>query len=154
MRFLIQRVSSASVEVDGEKVSSFEGPGYLVLCGVAPEDGTEQADRLCAKLLKLRVFEDGAGAMNRSLVDAGGSVIVVSQFTLYADTSHGNRPGFSTAARPEIAEPLYERCCSNLRAALGAERVGTGRFGASMKVALVNEGPCTILLEDNPKERK
>ena len=151
MRFLVQRVSSASVEVEGERVSAFEGPGYLVLCGVAPCDTPAQADRLCAKLLKLRVFEDEAGAMNRSLADVGGRVIVVSQFTLYADTTHGNRPGFSTAARPEIAEPLYERCLANLRAALGEARVGSGRFGASMKVSLANEGPCTILLEDNPK---
>ncbi len=152
MRFLVQRVSRASVAVDGETVSSFEGPGLLVFCGVAPRDTAAQAEKLCAKLLKLRIFEDAAGAMNRSVADVGGSAIVVSQFTLYADLSHGNRPGFSNAARPETAEPLYMRCVELLRAALGAERVGTGRFGASMQVSLLNDGPCTILMESEAAE--
>lgn len=151
MRFLVQRAARASVAVDGETVSSFEGPGLLVFCGVAPEDTPVQAEKLCSKLLKLRIFEDASGAMNRSVVDVGGSIIVVSQFTLYADLSHGNRPGFSTAARPETAEPLYLECVKTLRAALGAERVGTGRFGASMQVSLLNDGPCTFMLEcENP----
>ena len=151
MRFLVQRVLRASVEADGEMVSEHRGPGLLVLCGVAPGDGPEQADRLCRKLLKLRIFEDEAGAMNKSVVDVGGFATLVSQFTLYADLSHGNRPGFSTAARPEIAEPLYDRCCANIHAVLGPERTGTGRFGASMKVSLLNDGPCTILMEENAK---
>lgn len=147
MRFLVQRVTEASVTVSGETISAFKGRGFLVLCGVAPEDTPAQAEKLCAKLLKLRVFEDENGAMNRSLLDVEGSVIIVSQFTLYADTRSGNRPGFSTAARPEIAEPLYDFCYEKLRATLGTDRVGTGRFGADMAVALVNDGPCTFLLE-------
>ena len=152
MRFLVQRVSRASVAVGGETVSSFEGPGLLVFCGVAPRDPGAQAEKLCATLLKLRIFEDAAGAMNRSVVDVGGSVTVVSQFTLYADLSHGNRPGFSTAARPETAKPLYLRCVELLRAGLGADRVGTGRFGASMQVSLLNDGPCTMIMENEAAE--
>lgn len=146
MRFLVQRVTEASVQVAGETISSFQGAGFLVLCGIAPTDTQAQAEKLCAKLLKLRVFEDEQGAMNRSLMDVQGSLILVSQFTLYADTASGNRPGFSTAARPEVAEPLYDFCCAKLRATLG-ERLGTGRFGADMAVRLVNDGPCTFLLE-------
>lgn len=146
MRFLVQRVTEASVTVDGVQISGFTGPGLLVLCGIAPDDTEKQAEKLCAKLLKLRIFEDEKGAMNRSVLDAGGSIILVSQFTLYADTASGNRPGFSTAARPEIAEPLYDFCCARLRETLG-ERLGTGSFGADMKVRLLNDGPCTFLLE-------
>lgn len=146
MRFLVQRVTEASVQVAGETISAFQGTGFLVLCGVAPTDTQAQAEKLCAKLLKLRVFEDEHGAMNRSLMDVQGSVILVSQFTLYADTASGNRPGFSTAARPEVAEPLYDFCCAKLRATLG-DRLGTGRFGADMAIRLVNDGPCTFLLE-------
>ncbi len=147
MRLLIQRVTRASVTVDNECVSSFEGQGLLVLCGIAPEDTFAKAEKLLNKLLKLRIFEDDNGAMNRSVQDVGGSMIFVSQFTLCADTSSGNRPGFSTAARPEIAEPLYHACCDKLRGHLGEARFGTGRFGADMKVALLNDGPCTFLLE-------
>ena len=146
MRFLVQRVTEASVQVAGETISAFQGTGFLVLCGVAPTDTQAQVEKLCAKLLKLRVFEDEHGAMNRSLMDVQGSVILVSQFTLYADTASGNRPGFSTAARPEVAEPLYDFCCATLRATLG-DRLGTGRFGADMAIRLVNDGPCTFLLE-------
>lgn len=147
MRLLVQRVLRASVTVGGETVSAFEGPGYLVLCGIAPEDTQAIADKMIGKLLKLRIFEDEKGAMNRSVEDVGGSVIFVSQFTLCADTRSGNRPGFSTAARPEIAEPLYDFCCERLRVRLGETRFGTGRFGADMKVELLNDGPCTFLLE-------
>ena len=100
------------------------------------------AERICT----LRLFEDGEGKTNLSLVDVGGSVIVVSQFTLYSDTSHGRRPGFSHAARPELAKPLYERVVANLRAAIGEDRVGTGRFGAEMKVRLLNDGPFSVEL--------
>ena len=146
MRMLIQRVTQASVTVEGRVVSAFEGPGLLALVGVAPGDTPAEADKLCAKLLKLRIFEDERGAMNRSVLDVGGSVILVSQFTLYADTAHGNRPGFSTAARPEVAEPLYRHCLATLRATLGG-RLGAGVFGAEMAVRLLNHGPCTILLE-------
>lgn len=147
MRMLVQRATQASVTVAGETVSAFDGPGLLVLCGVAPGDTPAQAEKLCAKLLKLRIFEDERGAMNRSVLDVGGSVILVSQFTLYADTSHGNRPGFSTAARPEEAEPLYRHCLATLRVTLGEARLGGGVFGAEMEVRLLNHGPCTILLE-------
>ena len=147
MRMLVQRATQASVTVAGETVSAFDGPGLLVLCGVAPGDTPARAEKLCAKLLKLRIFEDERGAMNRSVLDVGGSVILVSQFTLYADTSHGNRPGFSTAARPEEAEPLYRHCLATLRATLGEARLGGGVFGAEMEVRLLNHGPCTILLE-------
>ncbi len=146
MRFLVQRVTEASVTIDGEVVSSFNGLGYLVLCGIAPEDTQAKADKLCAKLLKLRIFEDEKGAMNRSIQEVNGHIILVSQFTLYADTASGNRPGFSTAARPELAEPLYGYCCNQLRTTLG-DRLGTGRFGADMKIRLLNDGPCTFLLE-------
>lgn len=146
MKAWIQRVTEASVTIDGERVSEI-GVGYLILLGVAPSDVEKDADDLAARVAALRIFEDESGKMNRSIVDAGGSAIVVSQFTLYADTSHGRRPGFSTAARPEIAEPLYERFVSDLRGVLGRDRVGTGRFGADMKVALVNDGPCSFELK-------
>ena len=146
MRFLVQRVLGASVDIAGARFSGFDGPGLLVFCGVAPADTPAQADKLCAKLLKLRIFEDERGAMNRSVLDVGGCVLLVSQFTLYADTASGNRPGFSTAARPEVAEPLYERCLATLRATLGG-RLNHGRFGAEMEVRLLNHGPATFLLE-------
>ena len=146
MKAWIQRVTEASVTIGGERVAEI-GVGYLILLGVAPFDTEKAADELAARVAALRIFEDEAGKMNRSIVDAGASAIVVSQFTLYADTAHGRRPGFSTAARPEVAEPLYERFVANLRGVLGADRVGTGRFGADMKVALVNDGPCSFELK-------
>ena len=147
MKAWVQRVTSASVDIAGERVAGI-GRGYLVLLGVAPDDTAERAKRLAKRLVELRIFEDGAGKTNRSIVDAGGSAIVVSQFTLYADTAHGRRPGFSGAARPEIAEPLYELLVAELRARLGADRVGTGRFGADMEVALVNDGPFSVELRE------
>jgi D-tyrosyl-tRNA(Tyr) deacylase len=139
MRALVQRVREASVSVDGEEVARI-GPGLLVLLGVRRGDGPEQADRLAAKLAQLRVFEDSERKLNLSVRDVGGEVLVVSQFTLYGDTRKGNRPSFVEAAPPEQAEPLYER----LRAALDAQG---GSFGARMAVALVNDGPVTLLLE-------
>jgi D-aminoacyl-tRNA deacylase len=139
VRALVQRVSEASVEVEGERVAAI-GPGLLVLLGVRAGDVEEQADRLARKLLALRVFEDSEGRMNRSVGEAGGEVLCVSQFTLYGDTRKGNRPSFVDAARPEDAEPLYER----VRAALGAQG---GVFGARMRVSLVNDGPVTLLVE-------
>jgi len=145
MKVWIQRVTEASVTVENEKIAEI-GLGYLILLGVAPSDCEKDADERSERIATLRIFEDESGRMNRSIEDVGGSVIVVSQFTLYADTAHGRRPGFSTAARPEIAEPLYERVVANLRARLGQNRVGTGRFGADMKVALVNDGPCSFEL--------
>jgi len=145
MKAWLQRVTEASVTIEGEKVAEI-GKGYLVLLGVTHTDGEKDADEIADRIVTLRVFEDDTGKMNKSVTDVGGSVIVVSQFTLYADTQHGRRPGFSAAARPELANPLYERVVSRLRTALGTERVGTGRFGADMKVRLLNDGPCSIEL--------
>ncbi|MBQ1568357.1 MAG: D-tyrosyl-tRNA(Tyr) deacylase [Kiritimatiellae bacterium] len=145
MKVWVQRVSSASVAVDGEVLSSI-GRGCLVLFGATGGDMEAMASKLADRVAKLRIFEDDAGKTNRSVVDVGGSVIVVSQFTLYADTRHGNRPGFSDAARPELAMPLYERFVARLREILGADRVGTGRFGAHMVVSLVNDGPFSVEL--------
>lgn len=145
MKAWIQRVIEASVEVGGEIVSQIDR-GYLVLLGVAHADTEKTADEIADRICKLRIFEDSEGKTNLSVVDIAGSVIVVSQFTLYADTSHGRRPGFSAAARPEVAEPLYMRVVERLRETLGADRVGTGRFGAEMKVRLVNDGPFSVEL--------
>lgn len=145
MKAWIQRVLEASVDIGGERVAEI-GQGYLVLLGVTHTDTEKGADEMAERICTLRIFEDENGKTNRSLVDIGGSVIVVSQFTLYADTSHGRRPGFSHAARPELAEPLYERVVANLRARLGEGRVGTGRFGAEMKVRLLNDGPFSVEL--------
>ena len=145
MKAWIQRVTEASVEIAGEMVSQI-GQGYLVLLGVTHSDTEKTADEIADRICKLRIFEDENGKTNRSVVDVGGSVIVVSQFTLYADTSHGRRPGFSHAARPEIAEPLYERVVAKIREILGDDRVGTGRFGAEMKVRLLNDGPFSVEL--------
>jgi len=141
----LQRVSEASVDIGGERVAEI-GRGLLVLLGVAHGDTPEAADRIAERIAVLRMFEDANGATNLSLEDVGGSVIVVSQFTLYADTSRGRRPGFSNAARPELAEPLYERVVAKLRDRLGPGRVGTGRFGAEMKVRLLNDGPFSLEL--------
>ena len=126
--------------IGGETVASI-GRGYLVLLGVTHSDTEKDADELAARIVALRIFEDAAGKTNLSIQDAGGSVIVVSQFTLYADTRHGRRPGFSAAARPE------ERVVARLRETLGADRVGTGRFGAEMSVRLVNDGPFSLELK-------
>ena len=150
MKAWIQRVTEASVTIGGETVSAI-GRGYLVLLGVTHSDTEREADEIAARIVALRIFEDAAGKTNLSIEDAGGSVIVVSQFTLYADTRHGRRPGFSAAARPEIAEPLYERVVARLRAALGDDRVVTGRFGAEMSVRLVNDGPFSLELKAGPE---
>jgi D-aminoacyl-tRNA deacylase len=139
VRALVQRVSDASVTVEGEEVARV-GRGLLVLLGVRRGDGEAEADRLAAKLLALRIFEDDAGKMNLNVGDADGDVLCVSQFTLYGDTRKGNRPSFVDAAPPEEAEPLYER----VREALGAQG---GVFGARMTVSLTNDGPVTVLLE-------
>ena len=147
MKAWLQRVTEASVDIDGERVAEI-GIGYLVLLGVTHTDTERDADAMAERIVNLRVFEDEACRMNRSIVDAVGSVIVVSQFTLYADTTHGRRPGFSGAARPELAEPLYERVVARLRELLGPDRVGTGRFGADMKVRLLNDGPCSFELRE------
>ena len=145
MKAWVQRVTEASVTIEGEKVAEI-GLGYLVLLGVGVGDTEKAADEIADRIVKLRIFEDENEKINKSIEDVHGSVIVVSQFTLYADTAHGRRPGFSNAARPEVAIPLYERVVAKLREALGAERVGTGRFGANMKVRLLNDGPFSVEL--------
>jgi len=144
MRVLFGRVSRAFVAVDGARTGEI-GPGAVLLVGVAAGDGPEQAGALARKVARLRVFPDAEGRFDRSLLDTGGAALVVSQFTLLADTEKGNRPSFSAAARPEEAEPLYERFCAELRA-LGVP-VETGVFGARMEVELVNDGPVTLVLD-------
>lgn len=144
MRVLLQRVASARVEVAGEVVGSISR-GLLVLLGVAREDRAHDAERLARRTLELRIFPDDDKPMNRSLSDIAGEVLVVSQFTLSADTRRGRRPGFSTAAAPELAEPLYIRFAECCREA--GVSTATGRFGADMQVHLVNDGPVTFLLE-------
>lgn len=144
MRAVVQRVTRASVTVDGRVVGSVE-EGLLVLLGVAAGDGAGDAVRLAGKVARLRIFENDEGRFDRSVLDAGFTVLAVSQFTLIADTAKGNRPSFTGAARPEEAEPLYERFCAELRA-LGLD-VAQGVFGARMAVELVNDGPVTIVLE-------
>jgi D-tyrosyl-tRNA(Tyr) deacylase len=140
----VQRVREARVLVDGD-VAGAIGAGVCILLGVAESDGEEEAARLAAKVARLRIFENEEGKFDRSLLDAGGEALVVSQFTLIADTAKGNRPSFSHAARPERAEPLYGRFCAALEDA-GA-RVARGVFGARMQIELVNDGPVTIVLD-------
>jgi len=144
MRAVIQRVRRASVVVGDETVGAV-GAGWLVLLGVAPADTAAEAVWLADKVAHLRAFEDDAGKMNRSVLDVGGGVLVVSQFTLLGDTRKGRRPSFTGAAPPAVAEPLYERFAAELRA-VGLP-VATGRFGADMRVELVNDGPVTFVLE-------
>ena len=140
MRALVQRVSRAAVDVEGERVSQI-GPGMLVLLGVGVGDGTAECDKLADKVAKLRIFDDAEGRMNEPLGER--EVLCVSQFTLYGDTRRGNRPSYIAAARPEDAEPLYERFCDRL----GAKK---GVFGACMGVGLINDGPVTVMLEVEP----
>ena len=144
MRALIQRVTEASVTVDGEVVGAI-GRGFLVLLGVTQTDGPREAAWLAAKVAGLRVFDDAAGKMNLGLADVGGAVLVVSQFTLYGDARKGRRPDFVRAARPEQAEPLVDAFVAQLRGA--GLQVATGRFRAAMQVALVNDGPVTLWLD-------
>ena len=144
MKALLQRVTEAAVTVDGERIAAI-GPGLLVFVGVEPADGAEEIAWLAGKVLALRVFPDDAKPMNRSVTDTGGELLLVSQFTLAADTRRGNRPGFSTAAPPEQAERLYDAFVAEVRRRY--DRVATGRFGADMQVSLVNDGPVTFLLE-------
>ena len=150
MRAVIQRVSTASVTIDGA-VRSQIGPGLLVLLGVGHEDAQEDIDWLVKKIAGLRIFDDAEGVMNLSVVDTGGDIIVVSQFTLMASTKKGNRPSYIGAAGHEKAIPLYEQFCKALSLAIG-KPVGTGEFGADMKVALVNDGPVTICMDTKNKE--
>lgn len=140
MKALVQRVSQAAVDVEGDRVAQI-GPGMLILLGVGVGDGEEEVDRLAEKVRKLRIFDDAAGRMNEPLGER--EVLCVSQFTLYGDARRGNRPSYVEAARPEVAEPLYDRFCERL----GAKK---GVFGACMGVALVNDGPVTLMLEAPP----
>ena len=144
MRAVVQRVSEASVEVEAKEVARI-GPGMLVLLGVTQTDSAADADRLAAKVSQLRIFEDANGKMNLDLAAVGGSVLCVSQFTLYADLRRGNRPSFDSAARREIAEPLYERFCESLE--VRGIVCGRGVFGAEMHVGLVNDGPVTLVVD-------
>jgi D-tyrosyl-tRNA(Tyr) deacylase len=145
LRAVVQRVSRARVVVVGGSVRGEIGPGLCVLLGVARGDDVAAAERLAGRIARLRIFENENGRFDRSVLDVGGAALVVSQFTLLADTAKGNRPSFTAAAPPEEAEPLYERFCDALRA-LDVE-VATGVFGARMEVELTNEGPVTIVLE-------
>ena len=151
MKAVIQRVNNASVEIDGSVVSSI-GCGFLILLGVGCEDYETDAQILANKIAKLRVFTDENDKMNKSLSDVGGGALVISNFTLYANCTHGNRPDFFDSARPEIAEPLYEKFTELLRGH-GIE-CGNGRFGADMKVALENDGPVTIILDSKMLKNK
>jgi len=150
MRVVIQRVSSASVTVDGERVASI-GRGLLALVGVAQGDGQEEAQRLARKCAEMRIFTDDEGRFNLSLLDVGGEALVVSQFTLLADVRKGRRPSFAAAAAPETAEPLVEAFAQAMREA--GVRTQTGRFGARMVVELVNDGPVTIVVDSAELER-
>lgn len=150
MRVIIQRVSQASVAVNGKVISAIEN-GYLILLGITQNDTQKDIDWLTKKIVNLRIFNDENNIMNRSLLDVDGNVIVVSQFTLHASTKKGNRPSYIYAAKPEIAIPLYEKFVHQLEYELGRE-VGTGIFGADMKVSLVNDGPVTIIIDSKSKE--
>ena len=150
MRIVIQRVSRASVTIEGTVKSAIE-KGYLILIGVCEEDTEEDVKWLVRKVIGIRVFDDENGVMNRSIMDVDGNILVISQFTLFASYKKGNRPSWLRAARHEISVPLYESFCTKLSAALG-KKVGTGEFGADMKVELLNDGPVTICMDTKNKE--
>ena len=150
MRAVIQRVLEASVTIAGNPIST-SGPGLLVLLGVAEGDDESDVVWLAPKIAKMRIFPDGEGKMNCSLIDTGGDVLVVSQFTLFASTRKGTRPSFNDAAKPDLAIPLYETFCRLLSTALGRP-VATGQFGALMAVSLVNDGPVTLIIDSHQRE--
>lgn len=150
MRAVLQRVSEANVKVDGREIGSI-GTGLLILLGVEPEDGSEDVNWLCQKVSKMRIFPDSEGLMNRSIMDVGGEFLVISQFTLHASTKNSNRPSYIKSARPEIAEPLYEQFMERLWMESHLP-VKSGKFGADMKVQLINDGPVTILIDSKNKE--
>ncbi len=149
MRVIIQKVSEAKVTVDGKTVSSI-GKGLLVLLGIEDADTEKDIDWLAKKIVQLRIFNDENGVMNRSVQDAGGDMIVVSQFTLHANTKKGNRPSYIRASKPDFAVPLYEKFIAKTEAVLG-KKVGTGIFGAMMDVSLVNDGPVTIIIDSKQR---
>ncbi len=144
MRVVLQRVSSASVRVDGNVIGDI-GPGLVLLIGIHRNDTDEDMHNVMDKCVHLRIFIDETGKMNHSVLDMGGELLVVSQFTLYGDTRKGRRPGFDQAGRPDMAEPLYERAVARLRD--HGLQVTTGRFGADMQVDLINDGPVTLIIE-------
>lgn len=150
MRTIIQRVTEASVAVDGQKVAKI-GAGLLVLAGFEDGDGEADLDWMAGKIVRMRIFADGDGVMNRSVQETGGEILAVSQFTLYASVKKGNRPSWSRAARGEVSQPLFERFVARLSAELG-RAVQTGVFGADMRVALVNDGPVTLSLDSRAPE--
>lgn len=150
MRVVVQRVSKASVVIDNTEVASID-KGLLILLGIVNEDTQEDIDWLSKKIVNLRVFPDENHVMNKSLLDSGGDVILVSQFTLHASTKKGNRPSYIKAAKPDIAIPLYKNCISKLKSELG-KQIQTGEFGADMKVHLVNDGPVTIIMDSKNRE--
>ncbi len=150
MRVVIQRVSRASVTVDG-KVTGKIGEGVLVLLGIEDADGEEDIRWLSAKIVNLRIFNDEAGVMNRSVIDVDGNILLVSQFTLHASTKKGNRPSYIRASKPDIAIPLYEKMIAQLQKDLG-KNITTGIFGADMKVELLNDGPVTIVIDSKNRE--
>ena len=150
MRVVIQRTGHASVTINGICKSAIQ-KGLMILIGIEETDGKEDIDWLCKKIVNLRVFDDENGVMNKSILDIGGDILVISQFTLHASTKKGNRPSYNRAAKPEISIPLYEQFCKELSLALGKE-IGTGEFGADMKVELLNDGPVTICMDTKNKE--
>lgn len=150
MRTVIQRVTRASVSVDGRIISE-TGPGLLVLLGIEDSDGNNDIEWLCNKIVQLRIFNDKDDVMNLSVQETGGGIMVISQFTLHARTKKGNRPSYIRAARPEVAIPLYNSFVSRLSALLGRE-IATGEFGAMMQVELINDGPVTIIIDTKEKE--
>lgn len=150
MRVVIQRVKQSSVTINGEKVASIE-KGLMILLGIEPADTSADVDYLCGKVAHLRIFDDENGVMNKSVCDVGGELLVVSQFTLFAQTSRGNRPSYIRAARPEIAIPLYEEFVQKIESVSGITPQ-TGQFGAMMDVELINDGPVTIIIDSKMKE--
>ena len=150
MRAVLQRVTQASCTVNGEITGAIE-TGFLVLLGIEDADTLEDLDWLAQKIIGMRVFSDENGMMNKALADVSGDILLISQFTLFASTKKGNRPGFTRAARPDVAIPLYEKMIEKLSALLG-KKVKTGIFGADMKIALLNDGPVTILIDTKNKE--
>lgn len=150
MRIVIQRVKQASVSIEGKLKSSI-GCGYLILVGTCNEDADEDIDWLTSKVVNLRIMDDENGVMNKSIIDNGGEILVVSQFTLWASYKKGNRPSYIRAGSPAITEPLYEKFCSTLSHKFG-KQVQTGTFGALMEVSLINDGPVTICMDSKNKE--
>ena len=150
MRTVIQRVSAASVAVDG-KITGEIGAGLLVLAGFELDDGEADLDWMAGKIVRMRIFADAAGVMNRSVLDSGGGILAVSQFTLYASVRKGNRPSWSRAARGDVSQPLFERFVARLAAELG-KPVPTGVFGADMRVSLINDGPVTLAIDSRSPE--